>query len=278
MTASPARTRGRVTLVGAGPGDPELLTLAAVKALASADVVLVDDLVNPAVLAHASPIARVVHVGKRGPCRVRDPRKGSHRPSTPQAFIDRLMAAEALRGRHVVRLKGGDPFVFGRGGEERAMLMARGIPVDVIPGVSSGIAAPASIGVPLTHRAYSQGAIFVTGHRRGDRADDDATRDVDWKALAATGLTLVIYMGVARCREIVDALMAGGMAQDTPAAAIESACSARQRQVVTTVRALPDAMAGASIASPAILVIGDVVRCADAADAAASLAAEALTG
>ncbi len=125
-------TMGKVWLVGAGPGDPELLTIKAVKAINGADVLLVDDLVNPAILAHARPEARVIHVGKRGGCR-----------STPQAFIERLMIAQARAGRRVVRLKGGDPFIFGRGGEERAHLMAEGIEVDVVNGISSGLAAPA---------------------------------------------------------------------------------------------------------------------------------------
>ena len=148
---------GKVWLVGAGPGDPELLTLRAVRAIGAADVLLVDDLVNPAVLAHAAPGARCVQVGKRGGCR-----------STSQAFIERLMVAEAQAGRQVVRLKGGDPFVFGRGGEERACLIAAGVDVEVINGISSGLAAPSSIGVPLTHRDWSAGAIFVAGHERGD--------------------------------------------------------------------------------------------------------------
>jgi uroporphyrin-III C-methyltransferase len=258
---------GHVTLVGAGPGDPDLLTLAAVKAIAAADVILVDDLVHPDVLDHASPTARIVRVGKRGPyCRPGAERPVEVlRPSTPQAFIERLMIVEAGRGLHVVRLKGGDPFVFGRGGEEKAHLEQAGIAVRVVPGVSSGIAAPASIGIPVTHRDWSQGVIFVTGHRR--RHEDDAAEgfapDVDWGRLAATGLTLVIYMGVGRVRAIVDALIAGGLAADLPAAAVQSAWTGQQRQVVGTLATLPDAIDRAGIASPAILVIGDVVRCAD---------------
>ena len=269
---APAPT-GRVTLVGAGPGDPDLLTIAAVKAIASADVILVDDLVDPAVLAHASPSARVVHVGKRGPyCRLDALADPGRRSSTPQAFIERLMHVEAARGLHVVRLKGGDPYVFGRGGEERAHLMARGIEVRVVPGISSGIAGPAAIGIPVTHRDWSQGVIFVTGHRRrasstgvdGD-ADDSALPDVDWKALAATGLTLVVYMGVGRCRAIVDALVAGGARRDLPAAAVQSAWTDRQHHVVATLATLPAAAVAAGIGSPAVLVFGDVVRCADSA-------------
>ncbi len=251
--------KGRVSLVGAGPGDPELLTLKAVRIIAGADVLLVDDLVNPAVLAHAAPGARIVHVGKRGGCR-----------STPQDFIERLMIAEARAGKAVVRLKGGDPFIFGRGGEERAHLMAEGIAVDVINGISSGLAAPASIGVPLTHRDWSSGAIFVTGHERGD--DAGSARTPDWALLAQTGLTLVIYMGVARCRSIQSALIAGGKAAGTPVAVIRDATGAGQTQLLTTLGNLADDLAISGLGSPSIIVIGDVVRCADAVNGIAQAA------
>lgn len=235
----------KVFLVGAGPGDPDLLTLKAVKAIAGADVILVDDLVNPAILAHAKAGARIVHVGKRGGCQ-----------STPQAFIERLMIAEAQAGHCVVRLKGGDPFMFGRGGEEREHLQAAGIAVDVINGISSGLAAPSSIGVPLTHRDWSQGAIFVTGHGKTPESNPD------WALLAQTGLTLVIYMGVARCAEIQAALLAGGKAAATPVAVIQSATVAAQAQLITTLGELPAALAASQLGSPSIIVIGDVVRCA----------------
>ena len=244
---------GSVSLVGAGPGDPELLTLKAVRAIAAADVVLVDDLVNPAVLAHASPAARIVHVGKRGGCK-----------STPQAFIERLMIAEAREGMKVVRLKGGDPFIFGRGGEEQTHLLEAGIPVEVVHGISSGLAAPGSLGIPLTHRDCSHGVIFVTGHRqRGEPEGAPASgplHDVDWAALAATGLTLVIYMGIARSQPIADALLAGGMSAATPAAVVQSACTGAQRHLVTTLGRLAADIAASAIGSPAIIVVGDVVR------------------
>ncbi|CUI05410.1 uroporphyrinogen-III C-methyltransferase [Massilia sp. P8910] len=244
--------KGKVYLVGAGPGDPELLTLKAVKAIAAAHVLLVDDLVNLAILEHASPSARIVPVGKRGGCR-----------STSQEFIERLMVAEARAGRTVVRLKGGDPFIFGRGGEERAHLMAEGIAVEVINGISSGLAAPSSIGVPLTHRDWSSGAIFVTGHERGD--EPGSARTPDWALLAQTGLTLVIYMGVARCRQIQAALLAGGKAGSTPVAVIHSATGAGQTQLLTTLADLVEDLAVSGLGSPSIIVIGDVVRCADSA-------------
>jgi len=250
------KSTGKVWLVGAGPGDPELLTLKAVRAIAAADVLLVDDLVNPAILVHAAATARIVQVGKRGGCR-----------STAQDFIERLMVSEAQAGRCVVRLKGGDPFVFGRGGEERAYLMAAGVEVEVVNGISSGLAAPSSIGVPLTHRDWSSGAIFVTGHERQDQQDTDGqhgpTRSPDWAVLAQTGLTLVIYMGVARCRQIQAALLAGGKPADTPVAVIQSATYATQAHLVTTLGALADDLAQSTLGSPSIIVVGDVVRCAD---------------
>ena len=188
-----ARTAARVHLVGAGPGDPELLTLKAVRAIRQATVLLVDDLVGEGVLRYARRSARIVHVGKRGGC-----------ASTPQAFIERLMVAEARRGERVVRLKGGDPFVFGRGGEEAARLRAAGIEVEVVNGITAGLAAATSIGVPLTHRDHAHGVVFVTGHARRDAAG----AAIDWPTLAAAaaqGLTLVIYMGIAT----VEALQSG---------------------------------------------------------------------
>jgi uroporphyrin-III C-methyltransferase len=254
------KSTGKVWLVGAGPGDPELLTLKAVRAIAGADVLLVDDLVNPEILAHADPVARVIHVGKRGGCR-----------STSQEFIERLMVAEAQAGRQVVRLKGGDPFIFGRGGEERATLMAAGIDVEVINGISSGLAAPSAIGVPLTHRDWSSGAIFVTGHERQDKHGE--ARTPDWGLLAQTGLTLVIYMGVARCRQIQEALLAGGKAGSTPVAVIQTASGDGQAHLVTTLQELADDLAMSGLGSPSIIVVGDVVRCADVVGPEVSLEA-----
>lgn len=241
---------GKVILVGAGPGDPDLLTLKAVKAIAAADVLLVDDLVNPDILAHAAAHARIVHVGKRGGCR-----------STPQEFIERLMVAEARAGRCVVRLKGGDPFIFGRGGEERAHLMQAGIAVDVVNGISSGLAAPSAIGVPLTQREVSQGVIFVTGHARQDGTPPD------WQALAVLDMTLVIYMGMARCGDIQSRLLEGGKPADTPVAVIHSATMPDQAHLLTTLGELPGALARSSLGSPAIIVVGDVVRFAAIAQA-----------
>jgi uroporphyrin-III C-methyltransferase len=233
----------KVWLVGAGPGDPDLLTLKAVKVLRLATVALVDDLVDPGVLRFLRRSARVVHVGKRGGC-----------PSTPQAFIQRLMVAEALRGERVVRLKGGDPFVFGRGGEECDALREAGIDVEVVSGLTAGLAAPASIGLPVTDRRHTRGVVLVTGHA------GDASGEPDWAALARSGLTLVVYMGVARVEHIVAALLDGGLAATTPAAVICSAHTPAQRQTVCTLSTLVATVCDGAYASPAILVIGDVVR------------------
>lgn len=238
---------GKVWLIGAGPGDVELLTLKAVRALGEADVVLVDDLVNREVLRYAKPGARVIEVGKRGGCR-----------STPQAFIDRKMAQFARAGLKVARVKGGDPYVFGRGGEEIALLAAQGIACEVIPGISAGIAAPAAVGVPVTHRDAAHGVALVTGHPREGEA-------VDWAALAQSGLTLVIYMGVARCEAIVAALIAGGLHGDTPACVIENATRPDQRSISTSLDMLAQSVRTHRIGSPAIMVIGKVAAYARAA-------------
>jgi len=234
-------------LVGAGPGDPDLLTLKAAKAIAQADVLLVDDLVNPEVLVHAQGSARVIHVGKRGGCQ-----------STSQDFIERLMVLEAQAGHCVVRLKGGDPYLFGRGGEERAHLLRQGVAVEVVPGITSGMAAAASIGVAATHRDHSQGVIFVTGHGK-----DESTQP-NWAALAAAGMTLVVYMGVARCAQLQRSLLQAGMAATMPVAVIQSATLPTQAQLLTTLAQLPQALHDSGLGSPSIIVIGEVVRCADA--------------
>ena len=233
---------GKVWLVGAGPGDPELLTLKAVRALGQAQVILADDLASDEVLAFANPAARIVHVGKRGGCQ-----------STPQAFIERLMVAEALAGRVVVRLKGGDPFVFGRGGEECEALRAAGIDFEVVNGITSGLAAATAAGVPLTHRDACHGVAFVTGHER------DGSR-VDWAALARSRLTLVIYMGVARAESLRAGLLDGGMPATMPALVVQDATRAGERRLATTLGSLVHDLREARIGSPAILVIGEVCR------------------
>lgn len=230
---------GKVWLVGAGPGDPELLTLKAAKALAQAEVVLIDDLVNPQVLEHC-PAARVMRVGKRGGCR-----------STPQDFIQRLMLRYARQGRRVVRLKGGDPCVFGRGGEEAAWLEARGVCCELVNGITSGLAAATNCGIPLTLRGISRGVTLVTAHTQDDS-------EPNWSALAQSGTTLVVYMGVARLGEVRDGLLAGGMRAGMPVALIENASLPQQRECRSSLaRMQADALAF-GLRSPAILVIGEV--------------------
>jgi uroporphyrin-III C-methyltransferase len=286
---------GSVTLVGAGPGDPELLTIQAVRAIRQATVLLVDDLVDDGVLRYARRCARIVHVGKRGGgfCAPRPspatavpqgerrtlgrpggampaPRpspatavpQGERRtlgrpggsPSTPQSFIHKLMIAEARRGERVVRLKGGDPFVFGRGGEECDALREAGIEVSVVSGLTAGIAGPAAIGLPVTDRRHAQGVALVTGHAR------DGGAAPDWPALVRCGLTLVIYMGIARVDEIQRALLDAGMAPDMPAAVVSQACTPLQRHALCALDTLADTVRDGALASPAVLVIGRVVH------------------
>jgi len=232
---------GKVFLIGAGPGDVELLTLKAVKALGMADVVLIDDLVNREVLEFARPDVRIIEVGKRGGCK-----------STPQAFIERQMVHEAKCGHVVARVKGGDPFIFGRGGEEVQTLTAAGVDVEVINGITAGIGVPTALGIPVTHRDFSHGVTFVTGHTQPDDG-------INWSALVKGGTTLVIYMGVGNLRGIVQALRAAGMDATTPACAIQNGTLPNQRSVVTMLARLPTAVAEADIGSPAIIVVGDVV-------------------
>jgi len=245
---TPASTPPRVTLVGAGPGDPELLTIKAVKAIRRATVLLVDDLVGDGVLRYARASTRIVHVGKRGGC-----------ASTPQAFIHKLMVAEARRGERVVRLKGGDPFVFGRGGEECDALRTAGIEVDIVSGLTAGIAGPAAIGIPVTDRRHAPGVAFVTGHTQDGAAGKSGP---DWHALARSGLTLVIYMGVARCQDIQASLLQAGMHADTPAAIISQACTPRQRQAVCRLADMADTLQRNGLSSPALLLVGEAVRVA----------------
>jgi uroporphyrin-III C-methyltransferase len=230
----------RAWLIGAGPGDVELMTLKATRALGEADVVLVDDLVNPDVLQFARKDAEVAYVGKRG-----------GQPSASQADIVATMLAHLRAGRSVARLKGGDPFVFGRGGEEQQALQAEGIQVEIINGITAGIAAPAAIGIPVTHRDHAQGVVFVTGHGAG-------SSEPDWNALVATRMTLVIYMGMRRLNEIVTALLQAGMDPHTPCAAIESATRPEQRHVLAQLDTLANHVASAGLGSPAIVVIGGV--------------------
>jgi uroporphyrin-III C-methyltransferase len=247
-----------VMLVGAGPGDPELLTLKAVKAIAWADVILIDDLVNPAVLEHASSGARVQWVGKRGGCQ-----------STPQAFIEKLMVREAQAGHRVVRLKGGDPLVFGRAGEELQALRAAGLEGRIVNGITSALAAGSALGVSLTHRDHSPGLVMVTGHPHDSVAP--SAQAEGWVALAQCGYTLAIYMGVARAGLIQSALLAAGLPGSTPAAVVQQASGANEQRLLTTLADLLDDLKDSGLGSPALLVVGrvvgevvDQVQCAEA--------------
>lgn len=237
--------RGTCTLVGAGPGDPELLTLKALKAIQAASVLLVDDLVSDEVIAHAAPTARIVHVGKRGGCK-----------STPQAFIEKLMVMAVNEGENVVRLKGGDPFIFGRGGEEVEHLRAAGIEVTVINGITAGLAGMTLLGTPLTHREHAHGVIFVTGHAKPGDAG------TDWRQLAATAraakLTLVIYMGVSSAQHIQDELLTG-LPASTPVVVIQHVSLPCQRHALTTLGELHATIEREQLGSPSVIVIGDVV-------------------
>jgi uroporphyrin-III C-methyltransferase len=243
------KPKGSVTLVGAGPGDPELLTLKAVRVIASATVILVDDLVNSDVLVHASPNARIVYVGKRGGCK-----------STPQAFIEKMMIAEYRRGESVVRLKGGDPMIFGRAGEELAALAAAGAPCSVVNGITSGLAAATGLGVPLTHREHAHGVVFVTGHAA------PGGEPTDWCALGKMAielkLTLVIYMGVSHALEIQNGLLTFASA-DTPIALIQSASTANEKHILTQLSKLTQTIALETLHSPLVMVIGDVAKLAN---------------
>lgn len=233
-------------LVGAGPGDPELLTLKALRLIQSATLLLADDLVSADIVKLASASARVVHVGKRG-----------GRESTSQEFIEKLMILAARQGELVVRLKGGDPFIFGRGGEEVEHLRAAGIAVEVVNGITAGLAAATSLGVPLTHRDHAHGVVFITGHAKPGSAGHD------WQLLAGTarmlGLTLVIYMGVATAAVIQQQLLAGGLPASTPVALVQDASLPAQQQILTDLGQMTQALAVSGLGSPCVFVVGEVV-------------------
>ena len=233
-------------MVGAGPGDPELLTIKALKAIQAATVLMVDDLVSEPIVALANPAARVIWVGKRGGCK-----------STPQSFIEKLMITAAQEGELVVRLKGGDPFLFGRGGEEVEHLQAAGVRVTVLNGITAGLAAVTSLNTPLTHRDYAHGVVFVTGHAKpGDTG-------TDWRALAHTArqakLTLVIYMGVTGAAHIQNELLQG-LSAGTPVAIIQNASLPQQRHAACLLADLHDTIQREGLGSPAVIVVGDVVQ------------------
>jgi uroporphyrinogen III methyltransferase/synthase len=240
--------RGFVSLVGAGPGDPGLITVAGAARIAEADVIVYDRLANPTLLDHARPDAQRIYAGKL-----------PDRHTLTQDEINALLVEYGRAGKRVVRLKGGDPFVFGRGGEEAEALMAAGIAFEVIPGVTSAIAAPAYAGIPVTHRALASSFAVITGHE--DPAKDDSS--IDWAKLATGVDTLVFLMGVGRLGEICKQLITHGRAASTPVAVIEWGTLPRQRTVAGTLATIADDVAAAGVGAPAVTVVGEVARLRD---------------
>lgn len=238
----PGPLPGTVYLVGAGPGDPELLTLRGARMVAGADTLVYDNLVSPAILDMAPVQAARIYVGKKA---------ADH--TLPQTQINRLLIDLARSGKRVVRLKGGDPFVFGRGGEEMEDLVEAGVPVEVVPGVTAAGGIAAYAGIPLTHRDHAQSVLFTTGFLK------DGALELDWPALARAGQTLVIYMGISRLREICAQLVFHGLPADLPAAVIERGTTARQRVEVATLANLAEAVERSGIRPPALTIIGRVV-------------------
>lgn len=239
---------GRVVLVGAGPGDPDLITVAGLKALREADVVVTDRLVPLELLTEVREGAEVIHVGKipRG-------------EFTPQETINQLLVDHALAGRHVVRFKGGDPFVFGRGFEEWQACEQAGIPVTYIPGISSSIAGAGLAGIPVTHRGAVQGYTVVSGHV----PPSDPRCDIDWDHLATSGLTIVVMMGVQNLPVIAQHLVGAGLAADTPAAIIENAGLPSMRVLRAPITELPQVAEEAKVQPPAVTIIGQVAGLSD---------------
>ncbi|MEO0375182.1 MAG: uroporphyrinogen-III C-methyltransferase [Cyanobacteria bacterium P01_A01_bin.17] len=236
---------GKVYLVGAGPGDPGLMTLKGKALLESADVVIYDALVSPEILAMTAARAEKIHAGKR---------RGHH--SLLQAETTALMIDKAQSHAVVVRLKGGDPFIFGRGGEEMIDLLNAGVPAEIVPGITSGIAAPAYSGIPLTHRNYSSSVTFVTGHEQSGKYRPQ----VNWQAIAQGSETIVVYMGVHNLPYILQELQLGGQKSDTPIALVRWGTRPDQEQIVGTLATIEAQMTEADFTAPAIAVIGNVVH------------------
>ena len=242
LAAMPILEPGHVWLAGAGPGDPGCLTLAAVAGLRQADAIVHDALVDPGVLALAAETAELVPAGKRG-----------GKPSASQDDITATLIELARAGRRVLRLKGGDPFVFGRGGEEALALAAAGVPFRIIPGMTSGLAGLAGAGIPATMRGVNKAVILATGH--GAEHQDE----LDWQALARTGQPIVVYMGMRNLARITAALMEGGLAPSTPAAVIAAASTAAERVLTSTLENLATEVEAQGIGAPALIVVGGIV-------------------
>lgn len=235
---------GKVYLVGAGPGDPGLLTLKGKGILELADVVVYDALVSPGILAMINPHAETINAGKR---------RGRH--SLPQRETTELLIAKAQDNAIVVRLKGGDPFVFGRGGEEMADLIKAGIPVEVVPGITAGIAVPAYAGIPVTHRGYSSSVTFVTGHESVGKYRPE----VNWRALAQGSETIVIYMGIHNLQQIIPQLLSADLAPSTPIALIRWGTRPDQEELYGTLDNILDLVEKTGFQAPAVGIIGQVV-------------------
>jgi len=235
---------GKVYLVGAGPGDPQLLTIKAVRVLKEADVVIYDRLVGEEILCLAPESAEMIYVGKQ---------TGKH--EVPQNKITELIIEKAQSGGKIVRLKGGDPFIFGRGGEEAEVLIEKGIKFEVVPGVSSAVVAPAYAGIPLTHRDYAASVAIITGHRAGD-----AEKPIDWVKIANAVDTMVILMGVESLNGIVDKLLKGGVSAGKPVAIVESGTYPKQRTLIATLGTITKKAEAEKIKPPAVIVIGEVAN------------------
>jgi uroporphyrin-III C-methyltransferase/precorrin-2 dehydrogenase/sirohydrochlorin ferrochelatase len=234
---------GHVYIVGSGPGNPELLTLRAFKLLQVAEVVLYDHLVAPEIVALARPGAELIYVGKQ---------RSNH--SLPQPEINELLVRLARQGKHVLRLKGGDPFIFGRGGEELEALAAAGIAFEVVPGVTAATGVAAYAGIPLTHRDYAHACVFVTGHLK------DGTVNLDWPALARPNQTVVVYMGLLGLPVLCQQLVVHGLPAATPAAVVQQGTTHQQRVVVGTLKTLPLLAFKAGLKPPTLIIVGQVVK------------------
>lgn len=254
MQANPA-SPGRVFLVGAGPGDPDLLTLRAARLVMNAALIVHDGLVDPAILSMARPSARLISVAK-----------ARSRHTMKQEEINALLVREALAGHDVVRLKGGDPFVFGRGGEEAEACRAAGVPVEVVPGISSALGAAAAAQIPLTHRDHASIVSFVAGQCKG-------LTDQDWSGLAGKGRTLVIFMGLATAAQITEKLIADGLTPEVPVAVIEKATRGDMRVLRASLAGLAELVERKRVASPALIVIGAVTAQPDTIVSATALEA-----
>ena len=233
---------GKVWLVGAGPGDADLLTIKALRAINSADIIFYDQLVSEEICVLFPKGVPALYVGKV---------KNNH--SVPQEDLNQLLINQAQSGLNVCRIKGGDPFVFGRGGEELLELRKAGIEAEVVPGITSASGCSTYADIPLTHRGIAQGCTFVTGHA-------EKTLDVNWNALAQLNHTLVFYMGLTRASDISEKLLAGGLAADTPVAIIENGCRKNQRDIISDLKNFPETVLREKVQSPALIIVGQVVR------------------